>query len=61
MLFVHACQCVLLFGHVICDVKSGKEQKAAAQAIEDARADVTRDSDDDTAPPNGFDDILNEV
>jgi chromatin segregation and condensation protein Rec8/ScpA/Scc1 (kleisin family) len=42
-------------------VRARKEQKAAAQAIEDARAEVTRDSDDDTAPPNGFDDILNEV
>ncbi len=26
-----------------------------------ARAAVTEDSDDDTAPPNGFDEILNEV
>ena len=42
-------------------VRARKQQEAAAQAIEDARAEVTRDSDDDTAPPNGFDDILNEV
>ena len=34
---------------------------AKISAIVDARAEVTRDSDDDTAPPNGFDDILNEV
>mmetsp|Transcript_41352 Transcript_41352/g.86372 ORF Transcript_41352/g.86372 Transcript_41352/m.86372 type:complete len:123 (-) Transcript_41352:428-796(-) len=42
-------------------VRARKEQEAAAQAIEEARAATTRDSDDDTAPQNGFDDILNEV
>ena len=43
-------------------VRARKEQEAAAQAITDARAAVTTaDSDDDTAPPNGFDEILNEV
>ena len=42
-------------------VRARKEQESAAQAIVDARAEVTRDFDDDTAPPNGFDDILNEV
>jgi hypothetical protein len=42
-------------------VGARKQQEAAAQAIEDARAEVTRNSDDNTAPPNGFDDILNEV
>ena len=42
-------------------VRARKEQEAAAQAIHEARALVTEDSDDDTAPPNGFDDILNEI
>ena len=42
-------------------VQSRTEQEAAAQVIIDARAAVTEDSDDDTAPPNGFDEILNEV
>ena len=42
-------------------VRARKEQEAAVQAIEEARAAVTRDSDDDTAPQNRFDDILNEV
>ncbi len=35
-------------------VRARKEQKAAAQAIEDVRAEVTRDFYDDTAPPDGF-------
>ena len=54
MPFVHVC--VLLCKHVL--------QEAAARTIEEARAEVgevTGDSDDDTAPPNGFNDILNEV
>ena len=47
-------------------VRARKEQEEAAQAIDEARAHVrgvaaARDSDDDTSPPNGFDDILNEV
>ena len=45
-------------------VRARKEQEAAALAIHEARTEiggVTGDSDDDTAPPNGFDDILNEV
>jgi hypothetical protein len=45
-------------------VRACKEQEAAAQAIEEARADiggVSGGSDDDTVHPNGFDDILNEV
>ena len=42
-------------------LRARKEQEAAAQAIHEARALVTEDSDDDTAPPNGFDDILNQV
>ncbi len=45
-------------------VRARKEQEAAAQAIDEARAEVggvAGDSGDDTAPPNGFDDILNEV
>jgi hypothetical protein len=45
-------------------VRARKEQEAAARAIDEARAEVgvvAGDSDDDTAPPNGFDDILNEV
>ena len=45
-------------------VRARTEQEAAARAIEEARAEVgevTGDSDDDTAPPNGFDDVLNEV
>ncbi len=40
---------------------SCKQQEAAAQAIEEARPAATRDSHDDTAPQNEFDDILNEV
>jgi hypothetical protein len=45
-------------------VRARKEQEAAAQAIDEARAEVggvSWDSDDDTVPPNGFYDILNEV
>ena len=45
-------------------VRARKEQEAAAQAIDEARAEiggVSGGSDDDTAHPNGFDDILNEV
>jgi hypothetical protein len=45
-------------------VRARTEQEAAARAIEEARAEVgevTGDSDDDTEPPNGFDDVLNEV
>ncbi len=47
-------------------VRARKEQETAVRAIDEARAEVegeTRDSDDasDTAPPNGFDGILNEV
>ena len=45
-------------------VRARKDQEAAAQAIDEARAavgGVAEDSDDDTAPPNGFDAILNEV
>ncbi len=45
-------------------VRARKEQEAAARAIDAARAEVggeAGDSDDDTAPPNGFDDIWNEV
>ena len=45
-------------------VRARKDQEAAARAIDEARADVggvAEDSDDDTAPSNGFDDILNEV
>jgi hypothetical protein len=42
-------------------VRARKEQEAAAQAMEEARAALPRDSDDDTAPQNEFDDILNEV
>jgi hypothetical protein len=45
-------------------VRARKEQEAAARAIDEARAEVGGvggDSDDDTAPSNGFDDILNEV
>ena len=30
-------------------------------AIHEARALVTEDSDDDTSPPNGFNDNLNEI
>ncbi len=44
-------------------VRARKEQEAA-RAIDEARAEiggVAGDSDDKTAPPNGFDDILNEV
>ncbi len=44
--------------------KEHLEQEAAARAIDEARAEiggVAGDSDDDTAPPNRFDDILNEV
>ncbi len=43
--------------------RARKEQEAAAQAIDEERAEVgaVSDSDDDTAPPNGFDDVLNEV
>jgi hypothetical protein len=45
-------------------VRTRKEREAAAQAIDEARAAIreeTGDSDDETAPPNGFDDILIEV
>jgi hypothetical protein len=45
-------------------VRARKVQEAAARAIDEVRAEVggeARDSDDDTAPPNGFDDISNEV
>ncbi len=45
-------------------VRARKEREAAAQAIDEARAasrEGTGDSDDKTAPPNGFDDVLNEV
>ena len=45
-------------------VRARGEQEAAARAIEEARAEVgaaAGDSDDDTAPQNGFDDILNEI
>jgi hypothetical protein len=56
MLFVDVC--VLLFEHV----KSKRLQLKQSQNHTDARAAVTTaDSDDDTAPPNGFDEILNEV
>ncbi len=45
-------------------VRARKEQEAAAQDINEARAEVgaeAGDSDDDTAPPNGFDSILIEI
>ncbi len=49
-------------------VRARKEQEAAAQAIDEARAAVKRvtedfddDVTDDTAPPNVFDFILIEV
>ena len=45
-------------------VRARKEQEAASRAIDEARADVggvAGDSDEDTALPNGFDDILNEI
>lgn len=45
-------------------VQACKEQEAAAQAIDEARAEVAvvaGDSDYATAPPYGFNDILNEV
>jgi hypothetical protein len=45
-------------------VRARKEHEDAARAIDESRAEVggvAGDSDDDTAPPNGFDDILNEV
>ena len=45
-------------------VQAWKEQVATAQATEEARAAasaVLNDSDDDTAPPNGFDEILDEI
>ncbi len=48
--------CVLLCEHV--------KSKAAAQAMDEARAEIggiSGGSDDDTAHPNGIDDILNEV
>ena len=39
-----------------------KEREAAAQAIDEARAVLeAENSDDDTAPRNGFEDILNEI
>ncbi len=44
--------------------RARKEREAAAQTIDAARTAIregTGDSDDETAPPNGFDDILNEV
>ncbi len=43
-------------------VQARKELAAAARAVDEARAEVGGvggDSDDDTAPPNGLDDILN--
>ena len=43
-------------------VRARKEREAAAQAIEEARAALEADdSDDDTAPRNGFDEILDEI
>ena len=45
-------------------VRARKEQEATAQGIEEARAAasaVLNDSDDDTAPPNGFDEISDEI
>ena len=44
-------------------VRARKEQEAAARASDEARAvgGVAGDSDDDPAPPNGFNGILNEV
>jgi hypothetical protein len=45
-------------------VRARKEHQAAAQAIDEARAEVggvAGGSDDDAAPSNGFDGILNEV
>ena len=45
-------------------VRARKEQEATAQAIEEARAaasTVLNDSDADTAPPNGLDEILDEI
>ncbi len=49
-------------------VRARKEQEAAAQAIDEARAAARREaedsesiSDDDSTPQNGFDDILSEV
>ena len=43
-------------------VRARKEREAAAQAIDEARAALeAENSDDDTAPRNGFEDILNEI
>ena len=45
-------------------MRARKDQEAAARAIDGTRAEVggvAGDSDDDSAPPNGFDDISNEV
>ena len=42
-------------------VRARKEREAAAQAIDAARTAIREgpgDSDDETAPPNGFDDIV---
>ncbi len=55
--------------HMSAAVQARKEQvpqqEAAAQAMNEARAAGRRvreeDSDDNTAPPDGFNDILNEV
>ena len=44
--------------------RARKEQEATAQAIEEARAAasaVLNDSNDDTAPPNGLDQFLDEI
>ena len=43
-------------------VRARKEREAAAQAIQEARAALEADdSDDDTAPRNAFDEILDEI
>ena len=42
-------------------VRARKEQEATAQAIEEARAAASAVLNDGTAPPNGFDEILDEI
>ena len=54
--FVHAC--------VLLDVSGRARKEAAAQAIDEARAAMTLGadvSDNDTAPRNGVDEILDET
>ena len=45
-------------------VRARKGEEAAAQAMDEARAAIrraTEGADDDAAPPNGLDDVLNLV